>query len=71
MHSADPFRMLARYNRIANARFYETCALLDDSEYRRQRRGSFGSVHGLLNHILLGDKIWMSRFAGLGSTTLP
>ncbi len=63
--------MLARYNRIANERLYEQCGQLDPVEYRRERQGSFGSIHGLLNHILLGDRIWMSRFAGGGNTTPP
>jgi uncharacterized damage-inducible protein DinB len=67
----DAFRMLARYNRIANARLYERCGKLDLAEYRRERRGSFGSIHNLLNHILLGDRVWMSRFAGGGKTTPP
>jgi uncharacterized damage-inducible protein DinB len=67
----DLFRMFARYNRIANERLYEQCARLEDSEYRRERKGSFGSIHKLLNHILLGDRIWMSRFAGEGKTTPP
>ena len=71
MDTLDVFRMLARYNRIANERLYEQCANLDPVEYRRERRGSFGSIHALLNHILLGDRIWMSRFAGGGSTTPP
>ena len=65
------FRMLARYNRIANERLYEACGQLDPVEYRRGRKGSFGSIHGLLNHLLLGDRIWMSRFAGRGHTTPP
>jgi uncharacterized damage-inducible protein DinB len=65
------FRMLARYNRIANERLYEACALLDDIEYRRARKGSLGSIHGLLNHLLLGDTIWMARFEGGGKTTPP
>jgi uncharacterized damage-inducible protein DinB len=63
--------MLARYNRVANERLYEACAQLDPVEYRRERKGSFGSIHALLNHILLGDRIWTSRFAGGGSTTPP
>ena len=58
------FRILARYNHIANERLFERCAQLDDGEYRRKRPGSFGSIHGLLNHLLLGDRIWMSRFEG-------
>uniref|UniRef100_Q020J6 DinB family protein n=1 Tax=Solibacter usitatus (strain Ellin6076) TaxID=234267 RepID=Q020J6_SOLUE len=56
------FQLLARYNRIANERLYSTCACLNDAEYRKQRPGSFGSIHGLLNHILLGDRRWMGLF---------
>jgi uncharacterized damage-inducible protein DinB len=67
----DAFKMLARYNRIANERLYEQCGKLDLTEYRAQRKGSFGSIHALLNHVLLGDRIWMSRFAGGGKTTPP
>jgi uncharacterized damage-inducible protein DinB len=65
------FQSLARYNRIANERLLESCAALDSAEYRKPRRGSFGSIHGLMNHILLGDRIWMSRFQGGGSETPP
>ena len=65
------FQMLSRYNRIANERLYEKCSALSDSEYRMSRAGSFGSIHALLNHILLGDRIWMSRFEGGGQTTPP
>ena len=65
----DAFRIFARYNRVANERLYVQVGKLDLAEYRRERRGSFGSIHALLNHILLGDRIWMSRFAGGGKTT--
>jgi uncharacterized damage-inducible protein DinB len=65
------FRMLANYNRIANERLYEACAQLDPVEYRLERKGSFASIHKLLNHVLLGDRIWMSRFTGGGKTTPP
>lgn len=68
---ASHFQMLARYNRIANERIYEQCAQLDEAEYRKKRQGSFGSIHALLNHILLGDRIWMARFEGGGQTTPP
>ena len=67
----DALRIFARYNRVANERLYEQVAKLDLAEYRRERRGSFGSIHGLLNHLLVGDRIWMSRFAGGGKTTPP
>jgi uncharacterized damage-inducible protein DinB len=71
MDLLDVFRTLACYNRAANARLYEQCGKLELAEYRLERPGSFGSIHALLNHILLGDRIWMSRFAGGGSTTPP
>lgn len=71
MVTLDLFRMLARYNRIANETLYDKCAELNDTEYHQKRYGSFGSIHALLNHILLGDRIWMSRFMGGGATTPP
>jgi uncharacterized damage-inducible protein DinB len=71
MDLLDAFRMLAGYNRIANERLYEQCGQLELDEYLLPRQGSFGSIHGLLNHLLLGDRIWMSRFAGAGNTTPP
>ena len=71
MDFSEHFRALARYNRIANERLYEACAQLEEAEYRKQRAGSFGSIHALLNHVLLGDRIWMSRFEGGGAETPP
>jgi uncharacterized damage-inducible protein DinB len=65
------FQMLGRYNTIANQRLYEACARLDDDEYREERRGSFASIHRTLNHILLGDRIWMGRFVEPGLTRTP
>ncbi len=64
-------QMMARYNRIANERLYAAVARLEDAEYRQARAGSLGSIHGLLNHLLLGDRIWMSRFEGGGQVTPP
>ena len=60
----DTFRMLARYNALANRRLYAACARLDEAELMRQRPAFFKSIHGTLNHILLGDRIWLDRFAG-------
>ena len=58
------FQMLARYNAGANARLYEACAQLDDIERTRVRQAYFKSIHGTLNHILVGDRIWLARFEG-------
>jgi uncharacterized damage-inducible protein DinB len=54
----------ARYNRLANERLYEACGALPDGEYRRDLGAFFGSVNGTLNHLLLGDTIWMTRLEG-------
>lgn len=66
----EHFQTLARYNTIVNQRLYAVCATLSDTEYRKERFGSFGSIHRTLNHILLGDRIWMERFEG-GETHTP
>jgi uncharacterized damage-inducible protein DinB len=58
------YRRLARYNTLANRRVYACCADLDDAERCKPRLAYFGSIHGTLNHILVGDRIWMARFAG-------
>lgn len=62
----DPslWRQYARYNTRANVRLYDACATLDDSARKRDLGAFFGSLHGTLNHLLLGDRIWMARFEG-------
>jgi uncharacterized damage-inducible protein DinB len=60
------FPLLGAYNAWANMRLYEAAAALPDAEYRADRGAFFKSVHGTLNHILVADKIWMSRFTGEG-----
>jgi uncharacterized damage-inducible protein DinB len=58
------WRQYARYNTLANGRLYDACASLDDAVRRRDVGAFFGSLHGTLNHLLLGDRIWMARFEG-------
>jgi len=58
--------MLAAYNTWVNERLYDAVAKLPDADYRRDRGAFFGSLHGTLNHLLLGDIIWMHRFTGEG-----
>jgi uncharacterized damage-inducible protein DinB len=61
---SEPWAQYARYNRLANELLYAACAQLSDADYRRDLGAFFGSVHGTLNHLLLGDTIWMTRFEG-------
>lgn len=58
------FRRMARYNRWANGRLYDACARLPEAEYLKPRPSFFGSIHRTLNHILVGDRIWLDRMEG-------
>jgi uncharacterized damage-inducible protein DinB len=60
------YQMFAGYNAWANARIYDAAAQLSDADYRADRGAFFKSMHGTLNHVLVGDRIWMSRFTGSG-----
>jgi uncharacterized damage-inducible protein DinB len=53
---------MASYNRWMNERLYDCCGKLSDAERKRDRGAFFRSIHGTLNHILLGDRLWLSRF---------
>ena len=58
------FQRMATYNTRANAILYEACGRLSEDDLKRRRQAFFSSIHGTLNHILLGDTIWMTRFEG-------
>lgn len=55
-------RTLSAYNRWMNERLYACCAQLPDEERKRDRGAFFRSIHATLNHLLLGDRIWLGRF---------
>lgn len=55
------FLTLARYNAWANRRLYDACAGLSEAEYLKSRPAFFGSIHGTLNHLLVGDRVWLAR----------
>jgi uncharacterized damage-inducible protein DinB len=60
------YRMFAGYNAWCNERLYAAAARLSEPDYRADRGAFFKSVHGTLNHLLVGDRIWMQRFTGAG-----
>ncbi|WP_342360502.1 DinB family protein [Terrarubrum flagellatum] len=64
MISVEHVRLMARYNEWQNRSLYGAADTLDDSARRLDRGAFFGSIFGTLNHLLLGDQIWMNRFAG-------
>jgi len=60
------YLMFAAYNAWCNERLYDAAAKLSEADYRADRGAFFKSMHGTLNHLLLGDRIWMRRFTGSG-----
>ena len=60
----DHLCRMARYNRWANRRLYDACETLANDVYHQSRKMFFGSIHGTLNHILVGDLLWVARIEG-------
>lgn len=60
----DHFLTFARYHAWATRRLLDAVAPLSDEAYRRDVGLFFKSVHGTLNHLLVGETLlWFRRFA--------
>jgi len=57
------FELMAAYNQQMNISIYDVVSRLSEDEIKQQRGAFFGSVLGTLNHLLVGDIIWLKRFA--------
>ena len=55
---------MARYNQWMNGKIYEAASTLSDEQRKADRGAYFRSIHGTLNHLLLGDRSWMQRLHG-------
>jgi uncharacterized damage-inducible protein DinB len=62
MNPLEYAKTMAAYNRWMNDRIYAACATLSDEQRKRDLGAFFKSIHGTLNHILLGDRVWLGRF---------
>ena len=54
---------MAEYNEWMNAKLYEATMALSDEEINADRKAFFGSIIGTLNHLVVGDTVWLKRFA--------
>ena len=63
MSRTEHICLMAKYNEWMNARLYEAAMSLPDEELLANRKAFFGSVFGILNHLAVGDTIWLKRFA--------
>lgn len=57
------FRHLATYNQWMNRKLYNAAAVLSDEQLTQDRGAFFGSIWATLNHIAVGDILWLRRVA--------
>jgi len=55
------YQAFAQYNQIMNHRIFEICSGISDDERKQDRGAYFKSIHGTLDHLILGDRAWMNR----------
>lgn len=63
MSMCEHIRLMAQYNEWMNTRLYDAALGLPAEEVLADKGAFFGSLYGTLNHIALGDTIWLKRFA--------
>ncbi len=67
--SLSYFRTLYAYNQRANHHLLDCAAALSIADYFATAPGlSFGSLHGTLVHIMVGETVWLPRWQGLPPT---
>ncbi len=61
----NTFQNLACYNERANQELFESLSHLTGRARRRDMGSWFGSLHGILNHIIICDINWLRRYRTL------
>ncbi len=59
----EQIALMASYNQWMNRKVYDAAGKLSHAELVEDRRAFFGSILGTLNHLALGDTVWLKRFA--------
>ena len=68
MITVDYCKHFSRYNRWQNERVYASAATLPDGTRKRNMGAYFKSIHATLNHLLVGDQLWLDRADGTPTT---
>jgi uncharacterized damage-inducible protein DinB len=63
MSLKNNFELLAKYNSWMNEQLFEMTSKLSGEELTSDSGAFFKSILGTLNHILVGDIIWLKRFS--------
>ncbi|AXF85306.1 hypothetical protein DTO96_101036 [Ephemeroptericola cinctiostellae] len=64
MHRTTHIRLMANYNQWMNNTLFTASQGLSHEQLTTNQGAFFGSILGTLNHIAVGDTIWLKRFAG-------
>ncbi|MGI0492729.1 DinB family protein [Alkalinema pantanalense CENA528] len=64
------YTTMAEYNQWMNQKIYSACESISDSDRNADRGVFFKSIHGTLDHILWGDRMWLSRLAEAAPPTV-
>ncbi len=63
MSELQNVRLLARYNQWMNETLLDACESLPPTALSADQQAYFHSIIGTLNHLLVGDIIWLQRFS--------
>ena len=63
MSVLNQFILFAEYNGLMNQRLFSAAAQLSAENLGKDNKAFFKSVLGTLNHVMVGDIIWLKRFA--------
>ena len=67
MNQIKTFELFGEYNQLMNQRLYAASSKLPDEKLKENRGAFFKSLFGTLNHIFVGDIIWLKRFSRVPS----
>lgn len=63
MNRIEQIALMANYNQWMNRKVYDAAGKLSPAALVQDRQAFFGSILGTLNHLVLGDTVWLKRFA--------
>lgn len=56
------FELMAEYNALMNQKFCDSISTISNDILWQDQKAFFGSILGTLNHLMVGDLIWLNRF---------
>ena len=61
---------LHAYNSWANNRIFDALQAMPSEQYKQDMKGSHGSIHNTLIHLVGAEKVWLERFQSAAQTFL-